>query len=359
MRKLLLLVTSILFTLAVTEMTLQYMDYPKQSWSPWTSDKFTGFRFASHLNQQMTSAEYSVPITTNELGFRNPPISPKKTKRIVILGDSFTFGYGVRQEDTFSSLLREKTGYDVINASIGGFDLIHQVQMAKHYLPQLSPDLVVYMLYLGNDLVGNERWSLKNDALIPKDPWISPANRKKRDIKLLTLCRMLRQAVLTHYKLQKKEWVLPKDYLGLTAIRLSSGAQENYRISKKLLEELKLETQALNSKFLLAFFPFKHVVETDSTEKLKKSIEDFDQRHDLNKPRMEIADWANAYHVAYVDLAIPLREAYNRNHQRLYFQKDGHFNTQGHQVIASALANEISKLIDQEKIVDGAVINEY
>ena len=43
------------------------------------------------------SAEYDVEFATNRLGLRNDEVGPKRGFRVLLLGDSFTCGYGVRR----------------------------------------------------------------------------------------------------------------------------------------------------------------------------------------------------------------------------------------------------------------------
>lgn len=54
----------------------------------------------------------AVAVRTNALGFRGPPAAPPGppapgTIRILGLGDSFMFGWGVEYEDCFASVLQE------------------------------------------------------------------------------------------------------------------------------------------------------------------------------------------------------------------------------------------------------------
>jgi hypothetical protein len=100
---------------------------------------------------------------TNSLGFRGPETSLKKptgTFRIVGLGDSFTFGTGVRQEDTFLAVL-EKTlnatrghiSFEVINFGVMGFNTTHEVSLLQHIGVTYDPDAVVICFFL-NDADG-------------------------------------------------------------------------------------------------------------------------------------------------------------------------------------------------------------
>lgn len=76
------------------------------------------------------------------------------TRRILCLGDSFTFGEGVREEDTWPRQVEKILGQgnEVINAGIQGYDLEREAIYLLLYGRQLDPDVVVLGFFL-NDLM--------------------------------------------------------------------------------------------------------------------------------------------------------------------------------------------------------------
>jgi hypothetical protein len=58
-------------------------------------------------------------VNTNKYGFRGGPLrEPKESIRILCLGDSVTFGWGVSDTESYPYLLGESTGLDVVNAGV-------------------------------------------------------------------------------------------------------------------------------------------------------------------------------------------------------------------------------------------------
>jgi lysophospholipase L1-like esterase len=100
-------------------------------------------------------------VTTNSLGFRGPePASPKPPGRfrVVAIGDSVTFGFGVNDGDTFCAqtelLLRSKVpslDLDVVNIAVPGYDTRQEVALLRRSLARLEPNLVLVGLY-SNDI---------------------------------------------------------------------------------------------------------------------------------------------------------------------------------------------------------------
>jgi lysophospholipase L1-like esterase len=86
----------------------------------------------------------------NPLGFRGPAFiqKPEGTFRVVCLGDSFTFGEGVRNEDTYpevaARLLRKQGRQtDACNLGVGGYNTTQSLGVLERFGFDLEPDVVV------------------------------------------------------------------------------------------------------------------------------------------------------------------------------------------------------------------------
>jgi len=97
-------------------------------------------------------------ITSNKEGFRTRQFAPKKegVLRIVSLGDSSTFGWGVDPEYTYQSLLERRLAQsrgravEVFNLGISGHTTRHGLGVLQHYAWGLKPDLLL-VSFGGND----------------------------------------------------------------------------------------------------------------------------------------------------------------------------------------------------------------
>ena len=101
---------------------------------------------------------YGVNIATNSIGFRDNEYSIEKypgKKRILFLGDSFTFGWGVPLDSLYSKLLEQMLNEDgreieVINAGIGNYNSRMEVELFKLKGMDLNPDLVILMYFIND-----------------------------------------------------------------------------------------------------------------------------------------------------------------------------------------------------------------
>jgi lysophospholipase L1-like esterase len=102
-----------------------------------------------------------MPLRTNARGFRGPAVSEARTRdavRIVGLGDSVMFGWGVREEDTYLARLAQElraahpeVAWEVINTAVPGYNTAMEVETLEKKGLAFDPDLVI-LNFVGNDL---------------------------------------------------------------------------------------------------------------------------------------------------------------------------------------------------------------
>jgi lysophospholipase L1-like esterase len=124
---------------------------------------------------------------TNRDGFRGPPVPVQKTAgtfRILGLGDSFTFGTGVRNEDTFLSGLQEKlnesvsgTDIEVLNLGAPAYNTVDEVNLLKYKGLKYQPDLVVICFFLNDTGGAGSAREFNRSAPVDEQPYWRQASR--------------------------------------------------------------------------------------------------------------------------------------------------------------------------------------
>ena len=114
------------------------------------------------------SPDVEVEFRINGQGLRAdrdfPYAKPPGVRRIVSLGDSFTAGYEVAGDETFSSVLERALRargieVEVLNAGVSGYSTAEAVLYLERELYRYEPDLVL-LSFFSNDLVDNTRTGL-------------------------------------------------------------------------------------------------------------------------------------------------------------------------------------------------------
>jgi hypothetical protein len=102
-----------------------------------------------------------VPVSTNSHGLRDREYPLEKgpgVYRIVMEGDSTTFGWGVPEEQTVAKILERELNrtaapgrrFEVLNAGVGNYDTVQEVSHYLTYDRAFHPDMVV-LEYFIND----------------------------------------------------------------------------------------------------------------------------------------------------------------------------------------------------------------
>lgn len=123
------------------------------------SSPTNGIIFPPNSVVRYQTSEFDITATINNLGFRDHRFDAKRdtTYRIVVIGDSFTFGWGVQGDEAWPKVL-ERTlrarGVSVEVANLGkpGAGPADYADAAERALPVLKPDLVVVGVLQGEDL---------------------------------------------------------------------------------------------------------------------------------------------------------------------------------------------------------------
>lgn len=91
-------------------------------------------------------------LTTDHNGYRNT--APQNDIKIITVGDSFTEGSRVSDDQTWPVLLSQKIGKNVYNIGISGSGPINYLSAFRKYGLPLKPDIAIFMIYEGNDFKG-------------------------------------------------------------------------------------------------------------------------------------------------------------------------------------------------------------
>lgn len=126
------------------------------------------------LDVRHIAAEFNAGIHTSEFGYRRMS-KESPAPDFLFLGDSFTFGHGVSDDQVFSEVFCSRRGATCLNLGRSGTDTFDQVRILRHEIDarQLRPKVVVLTMLAacwlgaaGNDLGDNLRtWRSRRSDL--------------------------------------------------------------------------------------------------------------------------------------------------------------------------------------------------
>jgi len=133
------------------------------------ADPYTGHRFKPHQPDMFDEND-----TFNSNGFRDRELNTSAAVKILCLGDSTTFGYMVKMNETYCWQLEEKLNrnggnYEVYNAGVPSYTLYQGYQLYTHYLEDTDWDYLI-VTFGWNDVAWGEGGEIKTDYGIEMPP---------------------------------------------------------------------------------------------------------------------------------------------------------------------------------------------
>jgi lysophospholipase L1-like esterase len=193
-----------------------------------------------------------VPVSINSEGLRDREFTLRKPPgvyRIMMLGDSTTLGWGVRQEDTAAKFLEQKlnmrlppgyTKVEVMNAGVGNYNTVQEAAYYETIGRNYHPDLVILVFFINDaEPVPVE----KKSFLIDRSYLVAFATNR--------LDGLLRHAGV------RPDW---KSYYA----SLYDDDRPGFQACKQALTGLTDSTRSDGAKLLVAILPELHQINGDS-----------------------------------------------------------------------------------------------
>jgi lysophospholipase L1-like esterase len=280
-------------------------------------------------------------VRINQKGLRDREHSYERlphTNRILVLGDSFAWGYGIEESERFSQLLETSLGVEVINAGVSGYSTDQELLWFKGEGIKYNPDLVI-LIFTGNDIGDNQRqlvntiyykpqFVLEEDHLILTGYPVPRTKAQGRFIYFLS-----QHSALAYFFVQRyfdlrsfyRDFNINPDKANISASNLSSAGKP-FELTLALLDEMRNITKSKGAEFM--------IVATDGwwNSPSGESYQDF-----INTLK------ANGFAV----LDVELRPGFDPG--EMHILNDGHWNRAGHEFVAKEIKDFIksNRLLNQ------------
>jgi lysophospholipase L1-like esterase len=136
-----------------------------RQWLAVTPSAELGWIFPADTTGTFKSSGRHTPVETNSWGLRGPEVSTDPaTRRVLMLGDSYTFGWGVADSAGFVRLLEselnrgtESDRVEFINGALPGYSIYQQIRMLEYVRARTDIHAVVATISLANDPIDEKR----------------------------------------------------------------------------------------------------------------------------------------------------------------------------------------------------------
>ena len=159
---LIVLIISIVVSIMLGEIIIRIFIPQQESMRWFKSDAKYGYILKKnfHQNYHYLGSDFVMEVQTNSWGHRyeeydSLAFNEPNIKKILLIGDSFTFGYGINIEDQFGSILEDLLNksndhFMIINAGVGGWGTLQATRYSHDNFSFFKPDIIVYT-FCGND----------------------------------------------------------------------------------------------------------------------------------------------------------------------------------------------------------------
>lgn len=346
-QKIILIIGGLLFACLILEGGLRIF-YPQnfQVHPPgmYILDPDVGYALAPDFKGKISRPEFQIDFSTNEVGLRG--ISPRPLKantfRILVLGDSQTWGFGVKDNETFSvhleKLLSAHYGnfdIQVLNGGIPGYGTADQLAFLQSRGAALKPDLVIIQFLSVNDLQENRTparmWADLTDGFLSAQDVFKNGSKEAAPVLGVRAQHWLKENVYLAR--------LTLDLVGYIGARTGALSkidelwgedftQADAQLGQELLIEMTSTASKLGAGILLLYTTGQAQVIQDT--------------YNLPHTAAVVANAAQYTGTPWIDLAEQMQQRADR--YALYYRQNGHWTPAGHQVVARILANEIIRL---------------
>ena len=312
-------------------------------------DSILGWRLVSHASVRHRHHDFDVRYTVNAQGFRaDAVLSDPRTKPLcLVIGDSFTFGFGVNDSETFVHHLNQsphaKTHF--LNCSVPAYSTDQEALLIERELLKLKPDEIWLVVYLGNDLLDNQHpfplqatlpkpyFTLENGELrahnTPVPPQHAAPVSQPRDQVTEILGSAAARRGGVHSILERsallrgasQRFLPSEDY----SAALEAQAGPSLALFRALVARVRAACSAASVKLRLILMPGRSFVEQPSS--LSGQYQEFLRRQ-------LVRDSAG---IEVFDLAEKLRQRSAKAGERWFHPNEGHLNPAGHKVVAELL----------------------
>lgn len=273
---------------------------------------------------------------------------PDGVKRVLVLGDSFTFA-AVDPAANFVSVLGEQLGpgVDVINSGVPGWSTAQQLAWLKKEGLRYDPDVIVIAFFVGNDVFENagfEKRAVVRNEFAGGDSDRKPWSRVLRTLNRSHLYRALRRLPKDVSDRVRGETRLQRSYYKLERHRVEVCAKAGFVIDlepgwRATYEKLAGICQLAGARpVLLLLIPDEIQVDAALRHAVLERFALCPDDYEFDLPQRRLRALAEELEFATID---PLEELGRRTAagERFYLPFDSHWNEAGNRFAGEALAH--------------------
>jgi lysophospholipase L1-like esterase len=329
------------------------------------ADDIMGMRYVPGARWRFKHPEYTVEYAINADGFRDtkphPVPKPVGTIRVLLLGDSFTFGQGTNYDQTWAVLverLLEESGnsqIDLVKAGIQAMDTRSEFILMQELIKKYQADAIV-IGFLMNDVDANSLHGIEREreasagsdshGRAPEekaqstDSWFKAMRHtiiRRQSGDTFQLLNLIRRLLIANEDMYCKLYLSSawEEYLRNP---WPPTVMQKVRITEMLFKKMSDFAQSLGKQLIVFSIPqqFQVLCSTEGVSSDHIDITSYDRY---------LSEVANQKNFVWVTTLESFKKA-KQNHTKLFYRWDGHLTPAGNRVVAEVFFQRIVPLLD-------------
>jgi lysophospholipase L1-like esterase len=262
--------------------------------------------------------------------------------RILVLGDSFTFGDGNHYDDIWPVVMEQHLSagerpIEVINAGVEGYDTRTQLLYLERIYEEVRPDIVL-LAFMANDVFTNAPLSTE-----PGETAIAVKQRGAGIMPRHTIALGKRIAA-SNDRLYTRIYLITARREFFT-LPMSATLQKQMATTAELFSAIDAYCRARGTTLVVLSMPqqFQVIVKANHYEPAGIDV-DF-----IDGELARLADGDGFHWFATLDM---LADAYRDNGHALYYRVDGHLNAEGNRVVGEYAATVLRPVVAAVRAAD-------
>lgn len=327
-----------------SEIRAEWIQVPEHSWVE--HHPVLGWYSQKNRTASLKSPQFpEVAVHTNSSGFRGTReysiLKPQGIKRVALLGDSFAFGFGVQDRETFAVSLEEADRkLEVLNVGVPGYGMDQIYLSYREVAKKYNPDIVLIGIFPEDfwrctrsfadsghvkpyfSLASNDKLVLHNVPVPP--PYSLNTNQFPLLIEQGFVRKILYSSLL--YRLLQKPFTKLAKNLRL----IDPESSDEWIIGRAILHEMLKDIRRDGAKPVLLLMPSKDWAQTTRRTSLERSLIRFAKRE-----KIDMIDLKPAFYAAVSDGRL----------EDYYIKDDWHWTAKGH----ALTSHEIQQYLKQNE----------
>ncbi len=291
----------------------------------WTYDPLLGWAQRPNEAGTFKHPNFHVSVKFNSHGLRDKEYSLARTEkgRILVLGDSFGWGFGVEHNDIFSEVIeRRNPQWEIINASVSGYGTAQQYLYLSSKGILYKPDVIIILFYK-NDFwnnVNNEQYWHYKPFFVLEDGELTHGNYP---VPVSSFYQKAQRFIFGH------SYFLPWLYGRIETLMSqfdhvlrsgepanegrihTGGLSDRYEVTRRLLLKIDEQARQIQARVVLVSAPM--------SREERRILNAFAEMHDITYLALD---------EVFLNVTVPVT-----------FADDAHWNNVGHKVTANAVEN--------------------